>query len=77
MTAFDGQQDNGTISNIIEGAKDISQNRNSFYSNQNAVEIQPKEGDLLIFPAYLSHAVNRNLSDEDRVVISFNIDIAK
>ena len=45
--------------------------------NQNAVEIAPKEGDLLIFPAYLSHAVNRNLSDEDRVVISFNIDISK
>lgn len=45
--------------------------------NQNAVEIEPKEGDLLIFPAYLSHAVNRNLSDEDRVVISFNIDISK
>jgi len=39
MTAFDGQQDNGMVSNIIEGAKDISQNRNSFYSNQNAVEI--------------------------------------
>tara|TARA_B100000965_G_C19539694_1_gene734997 strand:- start:610 stop:1218 length:609 start_codon:yes stop_codon:yes gene_type:complete len=45
--------------------------------NQNSVEINPIEGDLLIFPAYLMHGVNRNQSDEDRVVISFNIDISR
>ena len=39
MTAFDGQQDNGFPSRLIEGAKDISQNRDSFYNNQDAIEI--------------------------------------
>ena len=38
-------------------------------------EITPKEGDLLVFPSYLYHSVEPNLSDEDRVVISFNVDI--
>ena len=45
--------------------------------NQNGVEINPAEGDLLIFPAYLMHGVNRNQSDDDRVVVSFNIDISR
>ena len=45
--------------------------------NQNGIEITPKEGDLLIFPSYLMHGVNRNQSDEDRIVISFNIDITR
>ena len=45
--------------------------------NQNSVEIKPKEGDLLIFPSYLTHSVNRNQTDEDRIVISFNIDISR
>ena len=39
MTALDGQQDNGLISRLVEGAKDISQNRNSFYSSDDAIEI--------------------------------------
>ena len=48
--------------------------RNTNYSTQ-TVTIKPEEGDLLIFPSYLYHAVEVNLSNEDRVVISFNIDI--
>tara|TARA_B100000686_G_C16612629_1_gene874654 strand:- start:236 stop:841 length:606 start_codon:yes stop_codon:yes gene_type:complete len=39
------------------------------------VEITPKEGDLLIFPAYLYHAVSENLAEEDRIIVSFNVDI--
>ena len=39
------------------------------------VEIAPKEGDLLIFPSYLYHAVTENLSEQDRIIISFNVDI--
>ena len=39
------------------------------------VDITPKEGDLLIFPSYLSHAVAKNLSEEDRIIVSFNVDI--
>ena len=37
--------------------------------------IEPGEGDLLIFPSYLYHSVGENLSDDNRVVVSFNIDI--
>ena len=40
-----------------------------------SVTIKPEEGDLLIFPSYLYHDVGVNLSDEERVVVSFNIDI--
>ncbi len=33
------------------------------------------EGDLLIFPGYLPHKVAMNESDQDRIVISFNVGI--
>ena len=47
------------------------------YTNYSAqsITIKPEEGDLLIFPSYLYHDVGINLSDEERVVVSFNIDI--
>ena len=53
----------------------VSDKRTEF--NQNVAQIKPVEGDLLIFPAYLPHSVGMNLSQEDRIVISFNIDILK
>ena len=31
------------------------------------------EGDLLLFPGYLPHKVAKNESDNDRIVISFNV----
>ncbi len=37
--------------------------------------INPKEGGLILFPSYLDHSVNENLSQEERIVISFNIRI--
>mgnify|MGYP001176265769 CR=1 FL=1 len=37
------------------------------------IKIQPEEGKLLIFPSYLNHAVEENLSEDDRIVISFNL----
>jgi ectoine hydroxylase-related dioxygenase (phytanoyl-CoA dioxygenase family) len=37
--------------------------------------VEPEEGDLLLFPTYLYHAVEENLSDNNRIVISFNVDI--
>ena len=45
--------------------------------NRNVAHINVEEGDLLIFPSYLPHYVEPNKSDEDRVVVSFNIDILK
>ena len=49
------------------------------YSNQpnnlNAMvnSVKPVEGCLVLFPGYLDHSVNENLSNKERVVISFNI----
>ena len=43
--------------------------------NTEGAGIDISEGDLLIFPAYLPHKVGKNESNEDRIVISFNVDI--
>ena len=37
--------------------------------------ITPNEGALILFPSYVDHSVNENLSNEERIVISFNITI--
>ncbi len=39
------------------------------------VNISPQEGLLIMFPSYLHHSVGENNSDEERIVISFNIDL--
>ncbi len=41
----------------------------------NIQKIEPKEGTLLLFPSYLWHSVEPNESEEDRVILSFNVDI--
>ena len=45
--------------------------------NIEAVSIDINDGDLIIFPSYLPHKVAKNESGEDRIVISFNVDIKK
>ncbi|MBT3777894.1 MAG: hypothetical protein HOF83_07615 [Pelagibacteraceae bacterium] len=42
--------------------------------NEQNVAIEPKTGLLVMFPSYVKHWVEPNLSKEDRVIISFNID---
>ena len=37
--------------------------------------IEPKEGLLVLFPSYLYHSVDLNRSGEERIVISFNINL--
>tara|TARA_B100000989_G_scaffold219710_1_gene167618 strand:+ start:4052 stop:4648 length:597 start_codon:yes stop_codon:yes gene_type:complete len=37
--------------------------------------INPIEGGLVLFPSYLDHSVNPNLSNEERIVVSFNISL--
>ena len=37
--------------------------------------ISPKEGALVLFPSYLDHSVDENRSNEERIVISFNITV--
>jgi len=43
--------------------------------NTTGFSIKAAEGNLVIFPSYLYHSVGKNLSSEDRVIISFNVDI--
>ncbi len=44
--------------------------------NAQVNSISPKEGGLVLFPSYLDHSVNENLSNSERIVISFNIRIS-
>ena len=37
--------------------------------------VTPSEGVLVLFPSYLDHSVNPNLSNDERIVISFNINL--
>lgn len=41
--------------------------------NRLVAELEIEEGDLLIFPSYLPHSVLPNQSDDDRIVVSFNL----
>ena len=43
--------------------------------NSNIFSVQPEEGLLVLFPSYLHHSVNINNSEEERIVISFNINL--
>ena len=43
--------------------------------NVEVAGIDITEGDLFIFPSYLPHKVGKNESNDDRIVISFNVSI--
>ena len=45
--------------------------------NYPGYKMYPKEGSMLVFPSYLNHMVEPNESDEDRISVSFNLDIIK
>jgi len=39
--------------------------------------VKPESGLLVLFPSYLEHSVNQNLSNKKRIVISFNLSLEK
>ena len=43
--------------------------------NATVNSITPNEGLLVLFPSYLDHSVNQNLSSDQRIVISFNVNL--
>ena len=43
--------------------------------NEGNVSITPHEGLLVMFPSYLVHHVQPNMSDDERIILSFNLDI--
>ncbi len=51
----------------------ISNKPNSLNAMVNS--ISPIEGLLVLFPSYLDHSVNENLSNKERIVISFNVSL--
>ena len=53
----------------------ISRTSNKLNATVNS--IKPEPGMLILFPSYLEHSVNPNLSDKKRIVISFNISLEK
>ena len=48
-------------------------------NNLNATvnSIKPEPGLLVLFPSYLEHSVNPNISNKKRIVISFNLSLEK
>ena len=53
----------------------ISKTANKLNATVNS--IKPEPGMLVLFPSYLEHSVNPNLSNKKRIVISFNISLEK
>ena len=49
-------------------------NNNEF--NSNSYRITPRDNMLILFPSYLPHRVEQNLSEKDRISVSFNINIS-
>ena len=45
--------------------------------NAQVNSITPKEGALILFPSYLEHKVDENLSNAERIVVSFNISLIR
>lgn len=64
--------------NTFSCYKEISFYTKAFKEQYNAYtsfNIPPQEGVMLIFPSFLLHSVEENLSDEDRISVAFNLDI--
>lgn len=53
----------------------IAKNPNTLNATINS--ISPEPGMLILFPSYLEHSVNPNLSNHKRTVISFNLNLQK
>ena len=43
--------------------------------NTNVFAVEPKDGLLVLFPSYLYHSVDLSRTEEERIVISFNINL--
>ena len=56
---------NESYSNIIK----------NIFNQKSSYQISPQEGKIILFPSHLDHSVDKNFSDEDRISISFNINI--
>ena len=46
------------------------------YENKK-ITVEAKEGDIVIFPSFLKHRVNKQMTDVPRITCSFNINTIK
>lgn len=68
------QQEGGEI--IFTDPKEYAlanEPENTMWRGNNRSATKPTDGMLLVFPSYLKHQTAPNLSDDERVIISFNI----
>ena len=63
---------NKAANNILFYGRDFS-DYNEFNSLQS--HVSPKKGLLVLFPSFLEHNVDMNLSDDPRISLSFNVQI--
>ena len=52
-------------------------NKNESIHTSSRVAWTPKQNDLLFFPSWLNHEVEKNNSNEERIVISFNLELKR
>ena len=67
---------------IAEDPREVALYYHASYEKPNALNeqnviIEPKTGLLAMFPSYVKHWVEPNMSKQDRVIISFNISFQK
>jgi uncharacterized protein (TIGR02466 family) len=61
---------NLAINKMWSGCK-LADQKNQFTAE--SIRIEPVEGNIILFPSYLPHAVETNNHDEQRISISFNL----
>jgi len=61
---------NPAINKMWKGCSLTSQ-KNQFTGE--SIRIEPVEGNIILFPSYISHSVETNNHDEERISISFNL----
>ena len=61
---------NPGINRLWEGCR-LAVQKNKFTGE--SIKIDPREGNIILFPSYLPHSVETNDHDEERISISFNI----
>jgi uncharacterized protein (TIGR02466 family) len=66
-------QATGTGDIVFYNPVNITESCNHFSPFVGPVSISPKDGDLLVFPAWLPHEVEVNTSNQHRINISMNI----
>ena len=57
-------------------AKTMQTRKNHWPQTQTKFAIAPEDGMMILFPSWLPHSTEINNSDDDRIIVSFNIDFA-